>query len=113
MPFGNIFPPSMGLSLLKAGLRRQSISSRVHYFTLNFAELLGHRTYCNIADDVRPSVRELAGEWLFARSVFGHAIDDRSYIENILENRKGWVTDYGLRPLRSEERRVGKEGRSR
>ena len=61
MPFGNVFAPSMGLSLLKGGLEREGVSNRVLYFGIGFAELIGQVVYCDIADSVRPSVRELAG----------------------------------------------------
>lgn len=93
MPFGNIFSPSMGLSLLKGGLTRAGISCRVRYFGLRFAQRIGRELYTSIADDRQPSIRELAGEWIFARALFDTTpeADDR-YIADILRGRSGWVT---------------------
>ena len=49
MPFGSAFAPSLGLSLLKAGLVNRGISSRVRYFSIRFAELTGQAFYEGIA----------------------------------------------------------------
>ncbi|MBI4472698.1 MAG: RiPP maturation radical SAM protein 1 [Acidobacteria bacterium] len=98
MPFGNLFSPAMGLSLLKGGLNRIGVSCRVRYFGFDFAKRIGSRLYTNIADDIRPTSREMAGDWLFARSVFGAVSDDRAYVQNILM-RRVWITDNKARPL--------------
>ena len=37
MPFGPVFSPSIGLSLLKAGLAAQQIHAAIRYFTIPFA----------------------------------------------------------------------------
>src|SRR5260221_7959242 len=84
MPFGPLFSPSIGLSLLKAALTREKISSRIHYFTIRFAELITSRFYLGIANGVRPSVRSLAGEWIFSAALFGDFDDDDAYVESIL-----------------------------
>ena len=41
MPFGNVFAPSIGLSLLKAELATQGVSACIRYFSIRFAELVG------------------------------------------------------------------------
>ena len=41
MPFGDMFSPSIGLSLLKAELAAQGMPARVRYFSIRFAELIG------------------------------------------------------------------------
>src|SRR5258708_21757788 len=76
MPFGPLFSPSIGLSLLKAALTREGMASRIHYFTVRFAELTGSRFYLGIANGVRPSVRSLTGEWIFSAALFGAGDDD-------------------------------------
>lgn len=100
MPFANIFWPSMGLSLLKGALNRQGVSSAVRYFGIPFARRIGRDFYMAIAEDKRPSVRHLAGEWMFAQAAFDTtAEDDERYITHVLKCRTGWVTD-DMPPLR-------------
>lgn len=84
MPFGPLFSPSIGLSLLKAALAREGIPSRIHYFTIRFAELITSRFYLGIANGVRPSVRSLAGEWIFSAALFDDGDDDEVYVDAIL-----------------------------
>ena len=87
MPFGPVFSPSIGLSLLKAGLARQGLDAKVHYFTIRFAEAVGQGFYCGVANDGRPAVEDLAGEWLFNRALFDTtAADDAAYVEQLLRD---------------------------
>jgi ribosomal peptide maturation radical SAM protein 1 len=90
MPFGPLFSPSIGLSLLKSGLARVGIQSRVHYFTIRFAELTGSRFYLDIANGVRPSVVKLAGEWIFSAALFDDTRDrGEAYVDTVLRRRPG------------------------
>ncbi|MBI3932940.1 MAG: RiPP maturation radical SAM protein 1 [Acidobacteria bacterium] len=85
MPFGPVFAPSIGLSLLKAQLTRHGTPSRVRYFSIDFAERVGQDFYCGIASEGRPSTRELAGEWIFSRALFESALDDpEAYVQEVL-----------------------------
>lgn len=85
MPFGPVFSPSLGLSLLAAGLRRHGVSVRIRYFTIPFAERVGQAFYSGIATEGRPSNRDLAGEWVFAAELFPDDEDRaRRYVERIL-----------------------------
>src|SRR5262249_52987976 len=63
-------------------------TSRIRYFSLDFAERIGQHFYCGIASEGRPSVRELAGEWIFARALqLGGPARDRHgqrYVDEIL-----------------------------
>jgi ribosomal peptide maturation radical SAM protein 1 len=94
MPFGNFLSPSMGLSLLKGALNRAGVASAVRYFSISFARRLGQTRYTRIAMSRRPSVRELAGEWMFARALFGpDAVEDERYVTDILRRRSGWVIE--------------------
>jgi ribosomal peptide maturation radical SAM protein 1 len=100
MPFGNVLSPSIGLSLLKAGLTRAGVSCRVRYFSLPFAERVGTRFYLGIADDREPSVRELPGEWIFAGALFGaDAAAEDAYVSGVLRNRSGWILE-DAKPVR-------------
>ena len=88
MPFAALFRPSIGLSLLKAGLERVNISSEIHYFTIPFAEQIGTSLYIRIANqEPRPS--DLVGEWLFAEALFGNETLDSRFIQEVL--RKGFA----------------------
>ena len=86
MPFGPVFSPSIGLSLLQAELAAQHLTARVHYFTIPFAEAIGQAFYSGIAEDGRPALEDLAGEWLFSKAVFDTtAADDARYVEELLK----------------------------
>ena len=88
MPFGPLFSPSIALSLLKSALTRNAIDSRIHYFTLRFAELVGSRFYLGVADGIRPAMTKLAGEWIFNAALFDTTPEDEeAYIESILQRR--------------------------
>lgn len=94
MPFDSPFHPSMGLSLLKAGLASSGIPVSILYLTLRFAERIGASTYLNI-EWLVPSVRDLCGEWVFSAALFGPAhADPNPYLNDIV--RPGW-------PERDEE----------
>jgi ribosomal peptide maturation radical SAM protein 1 len=87
MPFGPVFSPSLGLSLLQASLRRHHISSVIRYFSIRFAELIGQHTYCGIESGERPPVVDLAGDWIFARALTPAASPDDAYVDGILRRR--------------------------
>jgi ribosomal peptide maturation radical SAM protein 1 len=92
MPFGELFSPSMGLSLLKGALNRDGISSFIRYFGIPFGTRIGRPLYFDLSTDDRMSARQLAGEWLFAHALFERsAEDDERYFDSILRCRSGWV----------------------
>jgi ribosomal peptide maturation radical SAM protein 1 len=70
MPFGPLFWPSIGLSLLKAGLEPLGVRTRVRYFTFEFARRIGQPFYTFVADDARLSLVDLPGEWIFSSALF-------------------------------------------
>lgn len=87
MPFAALFRPSIGLSLLRAGLERDGISAETLYLTIPFAELIGTDLYVRLANQ-EPSPTDLVGEWLFAGSLFEEAADaPRRYLAEILGKR--------------------------
>jgi hypothetical protein len=88
MPFGPLFNPSFGLSLLKSALARSDVRVEVRYFTIAFAELVGEPAYSGIALNGEVVARELAGEWVFSRGLFDESPEDVDlYIEDILVKR--------------------------
>lgn len=90
MPFGPLLYPSIGLSLLKAALTRDGIPSRIHYFTLDFAEIVGSRFYTGVAGGMRPQLRHLAGEWIFSSALFPRDPErDARYAETNLRRKPG------------------------
>ncbi|RPH58650.1 MAG: RiPP maturation radical SAM protein 1, partial [Acidobacteria bacterium] len=100
MPFGSAFAPSLGLSLLKAGLVNRGISSRIRYFSIRFAELTGQAFYEGIAEDGRPRTRELAGEWIFSSSLFDWTQqDEQDYVNQILFDRGAWTLRSEVDPV--------------
>ncbi|WP_070120887.1 RiPP maturation radical SAM C-methyltransferase [Bacillus marinisedimentorum] len=80
MPFGSLYRPSIGLSLLKAGLTQRDIECDVHYLNLKFAEQISPELYDGIAEGTIFSSNALAGEVVFSQSLFGKDTLD-AYIE--------------------------------
>ncbi len=115
MPFGPLFNPSFGLSLLKSALARTGISVEVRYFTIAFAELVGEPAYSGIALNGEVVARELAGEWCFSRGLFDESPGDVDrYVEDILVKRsahpsKGKPVSRGLlnHIMKARDRAVG------
>jgi ribosomal peptide maturation radical SAM protein 1 len=87
MPFGHVFSPSIGLSLLQAELASQGISAPIRYFSIRFAQMIGQAFYCGLSSEGKPSMEDLAGEWIFARALFGPRASDEEYVERILFKR--------------------------
>ena len=88
MPFDSPFQPSIGLSLLKAALAPLSIPVQILYLTLRFAERIGTSTYAEIVR-LTSSVRDLAGDWVFAAALFDSTrLDAAAYLNDIV--RHGW-----------------------
>jgi ribosomal peptide maturation radical SAM protein 1 len=112
MPFGPLFNPSFGLSLLKAALTASRVSVAVRYFTIDFAEIIGEPSYTAIALNGETVARELAGEWVFSHGLFDQSRSDvERYVEEILVKRgaypaKGKPVSPGLlnKILRARER---------
>ena len=98
MPFGGVFSPSIGLSLLKAELAAQGIPARVLYFSIRFAELVGQDFYYKLSTGGIPSVDELAGEWIFSRALFGARPENEAYVDEILRKRTTWITTDSEKP---------------
>jgi ribosomal peptide maturation radical SAM protein 1 len=63
MPFSTITRPALGLSLLKSGLRKNGISSKIYYFNLEFAKVLGFDNYEELSTG---SSTPLLGELIFS-----------------------------------------------
>lgn len=100
MPFGPVFSPSLGLSLLQASLAAHGRAARIEYFTIDFAERVGQAFYSQIAVEGRPSIRELAGEWIFSAGLFPSDRErDRRYVEDVLRGSAAWTDDSGRRPV--------------
>jgi len=87
MPFGQVFAPSIGLSLLKAELAAQGLSADIRYFSIRFAELIGQHFYYGLSAESSPSIEHLAGEWIFSRALFGPSAEGEEYVEEILDKQ--------------------------
>jgi ribosomal peptide maturation radical SAM protein 1 len=82
MPFADITRPSIGLSLLKAGLEREGVGCDLAYINLRFAEYIGVSKYVQID---RFNGGPQIGEWIFAKALFGDNIPDaRRYYHEVL-----------------------------
>jgi hypothetical protein len=95
MPFAFLETPSIGLSLLRAGLHRHGVDASVHYATLDFGRRVGPSVYDAMAG--RPGMSFLAGEWLFSEALFGtEAVDEETYCRAILNGELGPVSRHDL-----------------
>lgn len=68
MPFGLPYMPSLGLSLLKAGLAAHGIAADVRYLGLRFADTLGYTLYQRLAHGGGGG---FLGDWIFYRALYG------------------------------------------
>ena len=83
MPFADIQCPAIGVSLLKAQLDARRRTSRVLYFNIELAELVGQPLYFRISSGL--STNALIGEWFFADCVFGDSIPrEHEYVSRVL-----------------------------
>ena len=111
MPFGTVFCPSLGLSLLSASLAEEPISVMVRYFTIRFSEIIGQVTYEHIAVKGPYVQQELAGEWIFSHALIGQTKHDvERYIDEVLVKRQGQMAG---RPVRQSDVRTILRVRSR
>jgi magnesium-protoporphyrin IX monomethyl ester (oxidative) cyclase len=85
LPFGPLYIPSLALSLFKASLEQQKISTTVCYFTQQFAQLITEPLYDRISDG-EPARADLLGEWIFTDALYGvgHA-PEQDYINQVLK----------------------------
>lgn len=82
MPFVSSGRPAIGISLLKAALKRQAISCDIHYLNFDFARCIGCDTYEHICETTSDT---WLGEYVFAQGVFGDRIPSpSSYSADIL-----------------------------
>ena len=83
LPFADFQRPVIGASLLQAGLHKLGFHSRIEYFNIDFAEVIGSQTYQLLASELPAHC--LAGEWFFADMVFGEQIPDvGDYLAKVL-----------------------------
>jgi ribosomal peptide maturation radical SAM protein 1 len=82
MPFADVTRPSIGLSLVKAGLLRVGVPCDIAYLNLRFAELIGTDNYTRIDSF---SGEPQLGEWIFAEALFGDLLPEPlPYYVNVL-----------------------------
>jgi ribosomal peptide maturation radical SAM protein 1 len=98
MPFGPLFSPSLGLSLLQPQVAARGPGCRVEYFTLPFAERIGEGLYSKITSQNRAMSRAFVGEWIFSHALYDwdEAHDER-YLKEVLLKPPAWL---GRNPTR-------------
>jgi ribosomal peptide maturation radical SAM protein 1 len=88
MPWHALDRPSLGLSLLKAGLERGGHRCEVRYLGFDFADAIGLDDYLWVHGEL-PYVA-FAGDWLFTESLYGaRPALDHEYLRTVL--RKEWL----------------------
>ena len=96
MPFGPVFHPAIGVSLLQPALARAGILSQVSYFSIRFSELVGTTLYNALSTPSGLPNIELAGEWIFSAALFDRdPDDDTGYVESVLVGRSAWTNPAG------------------
>ncbi|KZR68139.1 RiPP maturation radical SAM C-methyltransferase [Prochlorococcus sp. MIT 1303] len=68
MPYHALTHPALGPSILKTCLHNVGIKSRINYYYLKFAQIIGLDRYCQMLNSKSETLK---GEWTFARSAFG------------------------------------------
>jgi ribosomal peptide maturation radical SAM protein 1 len=102
MPFGPLFSPSLGLSLLQPQVRARGLSCRSEYFTLDFGERIGEALYSKITSQNRTMARAFVGEWIFSHALFDwDAAHDERYVSDVLLKPPVWL---GRNPTRLPSR---------
>jgi ribosomal peptide maturation radical SAM protein 1 len=102
MPFGPVFSPSLGLSLLQPQVRARGLSCRIEYFTLPFAERIGQLLYSKIASEHRAMARAFVGEWIFSNALFDWPQQNADrYLAEVLLDPSSWL---GRTPVRRPSR---------
>lgn len=82
MPLSTTQQPSLGLSLLKAGLQNVGINSDIHYLNIWFAEAVGLEIPAKLEEF---PTAQLVGESLFAEALWGPGkFDHDGYFEDVL-----------------------------
>ena len=99
MPFGPLFSPSLGLSLLQPQVIARGLTCRCEYFTLPFGERIGEALYSKITSQNRTMARAFVGEWIFSHALFDwdEATDER-YINDVLLKPPAWLGRNPTRP---------------
>ena len=108
MPFGPLFSPSLGLSLLQPQVVARGLTCRCEYFTLDFGERIGEALYSKITSQNRTMARAFVGEWIFSHALFdwdaGH---DERYVNDVLLKPPAWLGRNPTRlPSRSDLRAI-------
>ena len=102
MPFGPLFSPSLGLSLLQPQLAARGLRCRSEYFTLDFGERIGEALYSKITSQNRTMARAFVGEWIFSHALFDwDAAQDERYVADVLLKPPAWL---GRNPTRLPSR---------
>ena len=91
MPFGPLFSPSLGLSLLQPQVRAGGLTCRIEYLTLPFADHIGQALYSKIASESRAISRAFAGEWIFSNALFEWSSEqEQRYLSDVLTANTSW-----------------------
>lgn len=100
MPFGPLFSPSLGLSLLQPQVQARGLTCRVEYFTIDFAEqVVGQGLYGKIASESRAMSRAFAGEWIFSAALFDWPPEsEQRYLDDVLLKPPSWLGRNLTRP---------------
>jgi hypothetical protein len=107
MPFGPLFSPSLGLSLLQPLIAARGMSCRQEYFTLAFAEKIGEKLYSKITSQNRAMSRAFVGEWIFSHALFDwDASHDERYVCEVLLKPPAWLGRNPTRPPAAGELRA-------
>ncbi len=107
MPWARLDAPSIQCGLLQSVVRAAGHRCDAHYLNLDFAALIGARTYDGLAGI--PSERlHLIGEWLFTYAAFGDVLPESAYYVDFPEVERLWgkLTGGGLDELTELRRRT-------
>lgn len=78
MPYLDINVPAIGVSLIKEEIIKRGLNSRIDYFNIQFAQLVGLPLYSHLSGS--HFLSPLAGEWLFACLAFDDRLKNKKLI---------------------------------
>ena len=78
MPFGPIYIPSIGLTLLQSACKQRGYECLIRYSNLLFARIIGARDYQSITEGF-PFRIAMAGEWLFSGALSENNWSNKAY----------------------------------
>jgi len=83
MPFGSLYKPSIGISLLQASLQKMGFVCDTYYLNLLFGSMVSTDLYNDFVEQKNVPHEAFSGDWIFSQSLYGqdNFADYKQYID--------------------------------